>query len=174
MLGHRPLTPEDYGTILKRRWWIIAIPAVIFPIIGFAITYLVPPEYVSQTLVLVMQQKVPESYVKPVISEDLNARLATMKEQILSRSRLAPIIERFNLYANQGMSMDDRIDKARKGIGIKPIQSDMTRGLPGFFIYLHGGRCADGAARVRGDYIACLSAKASTPVRLLLRVRRTF
>lgn len=139
MLGHRPLTPEDYGAILKRRWWIIAIPAVIFPIIGFAITYLVPPEYVSQTLVLVMQQKVPESYVKPVISEDLNARLATMKEQILSRSRLAPIIERFNLYANQGMSMDDRIDKARKGIGIKPIQSDMTRGLPGFFITFTAG-----------------------------------
>jgi polysaccharide chain length determinant protein (PEP-CTERM system associated) len=134
MLGHRPLTPEDYGAILKRRWWLIALPAVILPILGFAITYLVPPEYVSQTLVLVMQQKVPESYVKPVISEDLNARLATMKEQILSRSRLAPIIERFNLYANQGLSMDDRIDKARKGIGIRPIQSEMTRGLPGFYI----------------------------------------
>lgn len=134
MLGHRPLTPEDYGTILKRRWWLIVIPAVILPILGFAITYLVPPEYVSQTLVLVMQQKVPESYVKPVISEDLNARLATMKEQILSRSRLAPIIDRFNLYANQGLSMDDRIDKARKGIGIRPIQSEMTRGLPGFYI----------------------------------------
>jgi len=134
MLGHRPLTPEDYGTILKRRWWLIVIPAVILPILGFAITYLVPPEYVSQTLVLVMQQKVPESYVKPVISEDLNARLATMKEQILSRSRLAPIIDRFNLYAGQGLSMDDRIDKARKGIGIRPIQSEMTRGLPGFYI----------------------------------------
>jgi polysaccharide chain length determinant protein (PEP-CTERM system associated) len=136
MLGHRPLTPEDYFAILKRRWWVIAIPAVILPIIGFAITYVVPPEYVSQALVLIMQQKVPESYVKPVVSEDLNARLATMKEQILSRSRLAPIIERFNLYGGKGISMDDRIDMARKGIGIKPIQSDIARtgGLPGFFI----------------------------------------
>ena len=136
MLGHRPLTPEDYMTILKRRWWVILIPAVILPILGFAITYIVPPQYVSQTLVLVMQQKVPESYVKPVISEDLNERLATMKEQILSRSRLAPIIERFNLYGNKGMSMDARIDLTRKAIGIKPIQSDIARtgGLPGFFI----------------------------------------
>jgi polysaccharide chain length determinant protein (PEP-CTERM system associated) len=136
MLGHRPLSPEDYIAILKRRWWMIVIPAVILPILGFAITYVVPPQYVSQTLVLVMQQKVPESYVKPVITEDLNERLATMKEQILSRSRLAPIIERFNLYGNKGLSMDDRIDLARKGIGIKPIQSDIARtgGLPGFFI----------------------------------------
>ncbi|GGA79284.1 hypothetical protein GCM10011507_33160 [Edaphobacter acidisoli] len=134
MLGHRPLTPEDWGTILKRRWWVIAIPAVLFPIIAYAVSYFVPPQYLSQTLVLVEQQKVPESYVKPVVTEDLDSRLATMKEQILSRSRLAPIIERFNLYANKNMSMDDRIDLARKNIGIKPIQSDLTRGLPGFFI----------------------------------------
>jgi polysaccharide chain length determinant protein (PEP-CTERM system associated) len=136
MLGHRALTVQDYITILKRRWWIVAIPAIIFPIVGFGITYLVQPEYISQTLVLVEQQKVPESYVKAVVTEDLNGRLATMREQILSRSRLQPIIERFNLFANGKMSMDDRIDLTRKNIGIAPIQSDIARtnGLPGFYI----------------------------------------
>jgi len=136
MLGHRALTAQDYLTILKRRWWIIAIPAIVFPIVGFGITYLVQPEYVSQTLVLVEQQKVPESYVKAVVTEDLSGRLATMREQILSRSRLQPIIERFNLFANRGLSMDDRIDLTRKNIGIAPIQSEIARtnGLPGFFI----------------------------------------
>src|SRR5271170_4994098 len=141
MLGHRALTLQDYTTILKRRWWIIAIPAIIFPIVGFGITYLVQPEYVSQTLVLVEQQKVPESYVKAVVTEDLSERLATMKEQILSRSRLQPIIERFNLFSNGKMSMDDRIDLTRKNIDIKPIQSDIARtgGLPGFFISFKAG-----------------------------------
>jgi polysaccharide chain length determinant protein (PEP-CTERM system associated) len=136
MLGHRALTMQDYTVILKRRWWIIAIPAIIFPIVGYAITFLVQPQYVSQTLVLVEQQKVPDSYVKPVITEDLSGRLATMREQILSRSRLQPIIERFNLLANSKMSMDDRIDQTRKNIEIRPIQSDIARtgGLPGFFI----------------------------------------
>ncbi len=136
MLGHRALTLQDYGTILKRRWWIIALPAIIFPFIGFGITYLVQPQYISQTLVLVEQQKVPESYVKAVVTEDLNGRLATMKEQILSRSRLQPIIERFNLFANGKLSMDDRIDLTRRNIGITPIQSEIARtnGLPGFYI----------------------------------------
>jgi polysaccharide chain length determinant protein (PEP-CTERM system associated) len=136
MLGHRTLTLQDYSTILKRRWWILAIPAIIFPIVGYGITFFVQPEYLSQTLVLVEQQKVPESYVKAVVTEDLSGRLASMKEQITSRSRLQPIIERFNLFANSGLSMDDRIDRTRKNIGITPIQSEIARtnGLPGFFI----------------------------------------
>jgi polysaccharide chain length determinant protein (PEP-CTERM system associated) len=136
MLGHRALTFEDYGAILKRRWWMIAIPVAILPIIAYAITFFVQPQYMSQTLVLVEQQKVPEDYVKPVVSEDLTARLASMREQILSRARLMPIIERFNLYGNGKMSMDDRIDLTRKNIDITPIHSDIARtgGLPGFFI----------------------------------------
>jgi polysaccharide chain length determinant protein (PEP-CTERM system associated) len=71
-----------------------------------------------------------------VVTEDLSGRLASMKEQITSRSRLQPIIERFNLFANSGLSMDDRIDRTRKNIGIAPIQSEIARtnGLPGFFI----------------------------------------
>lgn len=136
MLGHRALTFEDYGAILKRRWWMIAIPVVVLPIVAYAITFFVQPQYLSQTLVLVEQQKVPEDYVKPVVSEDLTARLASMREQILSRARLMPIIERFNLYGNSKMSMDDRIDVTRKNIDITPIHSDIARtgGLPGFFI----------------------------------------
>jgi protein tyrosine kinase modulator len=135
MLGHRALTVQDYTTILKRRWWIIAIPAIIFPIVGYGITFLIQPQYVSQTLVLVEQQKVPESYVKAVVTEDLSGRLASMKARITSRSRLQPIIERFNLFAGSG-SMDDRIDKTAKNIGISPIESEIARsnGLPGFFI----------------------------------------
>lgn len=136
MLGHRALNLEDYTTILKRRWWIIVIPALILPIITYGISHFVQPRYVSQTLVLIEQQKVPDTYVKPVVTEDLSARLASMKEQILSRSRLQPIIERFSLYGDTKMSMDDRIDAVRKNIDIKPIQSTIAGagGMPGFFI----------------------------------------
>ena len=136
MLGHRALTVDDYFAIMKRRGWIAAIPAILLALIGFGITFFVTPQYVSQTLILVEQQKVPDEYVKPVLEEDLTARLASMKEQILSRSRLEPIIERFNLYGTGKASMDDRIDTTRKNIDIKPIHSEMARtgGLPGFFI----------------------------------------
>ena len=135
MLGHRPLVFEDYIAILKRRWWIIAIPALLAPILAVAITYHLTPVYTSQTLVLIEPQTVPDTYVKPIIAQDLDSRLASMKEQILSRSRLEPIIERFNL-GTPGMDMDDKVTKTRKDIGIMPIHSEIqgSGGLPGFFI----------------------------------------
>lgn len=135
MLTHRTFTLEDYLTILKRRWWMIAIPVVILPLIALAISYRMTPVYTSQTLVLIEQQKVPDTYVKPVVAEDIDSRLASMQEQILSRSRLQPIIERFNL-GNPKSSMDDRIDATRKAITIKTIHSEIAGagGLPGFFI----------------------------------------
>jgi polysaccharide chain length determinant protein (PEP-CTERM system associated) len=135
MLGHRPLILEDYLTILKRRWWMIAVPALLMPVLAVAISYRLTPIYTSQTLVLIEPQTVPDTYVKPIIAQDLDSRLSSMKEQILSRSRLEPIIERFNL-GGPNMDMDDKIAKTRKDIGITPIHSEIqgAGGLPGFFI----------------------------------------
>jgi polysaccharide chain length determinant protein (PEP-CTERM system associated) len=133
MLGHRPLTFDDYVAIAKRQWWLLAIPAILGPIVALAITFVVTPRFVSQTLVLVEQQTVPDDYVKSVVSEDLSGRLSSMQEQILSRSRLEPIIARYNLYASGKSVMDDRVASARKDITVKLIQSN-NRGLPGFFI----------------------------------------
>ncbi len=123
------------------------------------------PQYISQTLVLVEQQKVPESYVKPVVTEDLSGRLASMKEQILSRSRLQPIIERFNLFANGKLSMDDRIDLTRKNIGITPIQSEIARTerIAGILYLVQGQRCAYGAAGVRGDPVVVCQRESERP-----------
>ena len=115
--------------------------------------HILPPQYVSQTLVLIEQQKVPENYVKPVVDEDLGARLASMKEQILSRSRIEPIIERFNLYAGSQTSMDDRIDMTRKSIGINPIQSGRARNA-GLFYFFQGAGCAHCPVGMRRYYIA--------------------
>ena len=133
MLGHRELTMQDYAEILKRRYKLILACTVLLLGTAIAISHSLPPQYMSQTLVLIEQQKVPENYVKPVVNEDLNGRLASMKEQILSRSRIEPIIDRFNLYAGNKATMDDRVDMTRKAIGINPIPSG-ARGMPGFYI----------------------------------------
>ncbi len=141
MLGHRKLNIDDYVGILKRRKWLIVLPVVLFPLIAFGITFLIPAEYVSQTLVIIEEQKVADDVVKSVVATSLDSRLASMREQILSRSRIQPIIDRYNLFSGRGMSMDDRIDLTRKNIAIKPIQSQISRGgaLPGFFIAFTAG-----------------------------------
>jgi polysaccharide chain length determinant protein (PEP-CTERM system associated) len=62
-----------------------------------------------------------------------------MQEQILSRSRLEPIIERFGLYASMRKSstMDDLIVELRKSIQVTPVapmQGTRDNNLPGFHI----------------------------------------
>lgn len=139
MLGHRELSFDDYMAIFRRRRWIILIPALIVPVVAYLASLALPNRYTSQTLVLVEQQKVPDSVVKSVVTEDLAQRLASMEEQILSRTRLQPIIEKFGLYKEESPNahLEDLVDRLRKSIEVTPIRpmtGTRSEELPGFYI----------------------------------------
>lgn len=140
MLGHRELSFDDYVAIVRRRKWILFLPAVLGSVLAYSGSLFLHDVYTSRTLVLVEQQKVPDSVVKPVVSEDLMQRLVTMEEQILSRTRLQPIIEKFGLYKDEPGKphMEDLVERLRKSIDIAPIKAmpGTNRGgdLPGFYI----------------------------------------
>ncbi len=139
MLGHRELTIDDYLAILRRRLWVIVLPVVLGPVAAYLISLRLPNRYTSQTLVIVEQQKVPESFVMSVVTEDLTQRLATMQEQILSRTRLQPIIERFGLYKEDAgrVTMEDLVDRLRRSITVRPLRpvpASGPQGIPGFYI----------------------------------------
>ncbi len=138
MLGHRQLKIEDYKAIVRRQWLWIVVPAILGPLLGYGISRLVPARYTSRTLVLVERQRVPDSFVKPVVTADLGQRLATMEEQILSRTRLQPIIDRYGLYKEDDLPIDDKLDKMRADILVQPVQSDIiskpNSGVAGFYV----------------------------------------
>jgi polysaccharide chain length determinant protein (PEP-CTERM system associated) len=122
MLGNRALNLDDYTAMLRRRRWIILIPALLAPLVGFLISFALTPTYQSQSLVLVESQQVPEGYVKPVITQDLTQRIATMQQQVLSRNRLQPVVERLGL-ARGTQGVDAAIEGIRTNLVIKPVQS---------------------------------------------------
>ncbi|HEV2349337.1 MAG TPA: Wzz/FepE/Etk N-terminal domain-containing protein [Terriglobia bacterium] len=143
MLGHRQLGLEDYLEILRKRWWVILIPTILGCIGVFLGSLAVSDQFTSTTLVLVEQQKVPDSFVKPVDTEDIGERVGTMQQQILSRTRLQPIIEKFGLFKKEKgkVAMEDLVDELRKSIVVTPIQSLVTTKtgeLPGFSISFTG------------------------------------
>lgn len=139
MLGQRELTMEDYkGIIRRRRWWIM-IPLLLGPLVAYGVSLLFHEQYMSETLVLVEQQKVPDSFVRSVVSEEINQRLATMQEQILSRTRLQPIIEKFGLFKSDigKVPMEDLVARLRRYIVVDTVRTmagTRTGGLPGFTI----------------------------------------
>lgn len=142
MFGHREMGLEDYLGLLRRRVWWIVLPLILGPILALGITFILPNRYTSRTLVLIEGQKVPEKYVTNVVNDDLAERLATMQEQILSRTRLQPIIERFGLYKDDinKVPMEDLVDRMRKNVEVNPVKAEFqstrpgAQGLPGFFI----------------------------------------
>ncbi len=139
MIGQRQLNMEDYLALLRRRIWLLLIPSILGPLAGYGVTFFLQEQYRSQTLVLVESQKVPEKYVTSVASDDLNERLATMQEQILSRTRLQPLIEKFALYKEEQkrVPMEDLVDRLRGSIRVNPVRAmsgTQSGGLPGFYI----------------------------------------
>lgn len=138
-MTQRELTAADYLAILRRRWLIVAIFAMIGAPLAYAVALYLPSEYRSQTLVLVQPQTVPSDFVKPIDTTDISQRLATMQQEILSRSRLEPIIRQFGLYPKDlgKASIDDLVGRLQKSIEVTPVRpmaETRASNLPGFFV----------------------------------------
>lgn len=129
MIENRELTMEDYLAMLRRRLKIILIPALLAPLAGFLISYAFPPKYTSQSLVLVEGQKVPDAYVQPVISSDFTQRIATLQQQVLSPSRLQPMLESMGISRQEEQSK--LISQIQANVTVEPVITDMTAASAG-------------------------------------------
>lgn len=138
MVRDGQITVADAKRVLRKRWWILLATTITGTAVGFALVSFLPKKYTSQTLVLVQEPIVPSDIVKPFITEDLNRRLASMKEQILSRTRLEPIIERFGLYQTERrkLNIEDKVDLLRTSIDVDPLKpmAGTEKSLPGFYV----------------------------------------
>jgi len=117
------LTPEHcLRLIFHRKWLILGIFGFVSAVTALITTRL-PNVYSSDTLILVDPQKVPESYVKATISGDIRNRLGTLKQQILSATRLQKIIDNLHLYATErkNMAWEDVITQMRSDIGVSVV-----------------------------------------------------
>jgi uncharacterized protein involved in exopolysaccharide biosynthesis len=127
MIENRVLTMDDYLAMLRRRLKVILIPTFLAPAIGFAISYAFPAKYTSRALVLVQDQKVPQGYVAPVVTEDLSQRVATLEQEALGADRLRPLIEKLN---QQGIlhssNVDAMIDEIRDSVALEPVEMVMV------------------------------------------------
>jgi protein tyrosine kinase modulator len=137
MLGHRQMTMDDYTGILRRRKWLLVMPAVLLSVAAYVVSTKIPNRYESVTSVLIEEQRVSDSIVKPIVTSDSNQKLTTMKERILSRTRLEPIVERFALFSDTGLPLEDRITKLHDAIKVTPtaaMEGTRSSQLPGFSI----------------------------------------
>src|SRR5487761_327581 len=143
MLLGRQLNFDDYSAILRRRLWVILIPVLLGPAVAYVIARYLPPRYTSRSLILIEQPKVPSNFVPSVVGNDLTSRLANMEEEILSRTRLEPLIDRYGLYRSDihRVPIEELVARMREAIVVTAVSvsfanggTDQNKSVPGFRI----------------------------------------
>jgi polysaccharide chain length determinant protein (PEP-CTERM system associated) len=126
VLPVRNYTPEDIIRILWFRKWILLLGMIVAGAIGFSVSLRIPNEYRSETLILVIPQRVPESYVHSTVTMRIEDRLRSISQEILSRSRLEKIIDEFNLYPDlqKTRPMESIVEFMRSNINVETVRDD--------------------------------------------------
>ncbi|MDE3137221.1 MAG: hypothetical protein KGL59_11650, partial [Acidobacteriota bacterium] len=132
----RQIEWRDYWEVMTRRRWMVL--GALF-ICGTAATIgvdLWPVRYRSEALVLVERQDVPKEYVQPNVTSDASERLASIRQQVLSRTRLESLIARYRLYPGDAARLDPGklVDEMRKDIRVVPVATKGGRDLTAFRI----------------------------------------
>ena len=135
-----PMDPKIIVDTLIRRRWVIILPFFLAMMAGIVLAVKLPKIYKASTLILIQAQKVPEQYVKSIVTTEPGERINTLSQQILSRTNLEKIIDEFNLYQGPGFEklyVEDKIDNLRKNISVT-VSNDQRRENDAFTISYQG------------------------------------
>lgn len=121
---------HDILDSVYRRKWTLIIPSVLCTAAAVLISFTLPSYYQSSTLILLEQQLVPERYVTSTDRTPIDQRLKTIRQQIMSRTKLGQIIDDFKLYGEKETKGEDSLfTKAMKflptGESGKPTKDDL-------------------------------------------------
>jgi polysaccharide biosynthesis transport protein len=127
---------ERVYDIVRRRHMQFLIPLLLGWFLVWAASWVVPVRYKSTTTILVQEPVVPKSYVDPNINDDVQDRLASLTEQILSRTRLLLIANRLHLYEDteRPLTQDQIVAKMRGDIDIDLQRDPKSETVTGFTV----------------------------------------
>lgn len=133
----RKIDYKEILSIAKRRMRLILLVSLACFFMGAFLYVLMPRQYRSTTTILIIPQRVPESYVHTTVTMRVEDRLATMRQQIMSRTRLLSLINELNLFrGKKGKKTEDELVEAvRRKIELQ------VRGNDSFVLsFTHGDR----------------------------------
>jgi protein tyrosine kinase modulator len=130
VLPGKKYTPEDVLGILWHRKWLVILPLLFASVSTFIVVRRLPEIYRSETLIQVVPQRIPESYVRSTVTSRIEDRLGSIQQMILSRSRLERIIQDFDLYPEERkvMVMEDVVTRMRdRDVNVRVERGDAFR-----------------------------------------------
>ena len=128
-----PRSWEDYVAIVwRRRWWIV-LPLFLTWLTVWGVSWLLPTTYTSDALISAEQEKVSDIYVMENVNVNLQNRLQSTTQKVLSYASLERIIDRFKLYVTPPrvsgfFKSKDPVDQMRGDIKIELVGAPGYRG----------------------------------------------
>jgi polysaccharide chain length determinant protein (PEP-CTERM system associated) len=118
VLPGKKYTPDEIIRITLRRKWLIILPLLAGTAAGVVVFRKMPKLYRSETLIMVVPQRIPDTYVKSTVTATVQDRLTSISDQIMSRSRLERIILDLDLYGEMRANgiMEDVVQRMRSDI----------------------------------------------------------
>ncbi|MDR4459382.1 MAG: hypothetical protein MRJ67_02495 [Nitrospirales bacterium] len=89
---------EQYRDIARRRWLLMGSIGVVLLLAALVIALFWPPTYRSTAMILIIEQEIPPDLIRSTITSYADQQIERIKAQVMTRSRLLPIIEKHDLY----------------------------------------------------------------------------
>src|SRR5437660_1425348 len=113
----------------RRKWIALLTFAAVFGAAA-SVALSLPDVYRATATVLVERQQVSEVFVTPSVTAELETRIQTIEQQVMSRTRLTELISRLNLYpeARKKAPIEALVARMRRDIRLelKGVEQRMT------------------------------------------------
>ena len=114
-----------YVNLIFKHRWLLIIPFCLSMTVGIYQAITTPKIYEASTLILVEPQEVPTNLVRSIVTADITSRISTISQQIMSRTNIERIINKFDLFSDP--KSKDRYMEDKLGVMQKRIEVKVTR-----------------------------------------------
>jgi polysaccharide biosynthesis transport protein len=98
MVPGRRYTPRYVLNLLRRHWFAVAAPVLLFGGLAVLLAKALPNVYYSQAVVQILPNRIPENLVKTTVVAPLPERVREAREYLLSATEIERLIEDLDLF----------------------------------------------------------------------------
>jgi polysaccharide biosynthesis transport protein len=152
MVPGRRYTPRYVANLLRRHWFAVSAPILIFGGLAVLLAKALPNVYYSQATIQILPSRIPENLVKTTVVAPLPERLREAREQLLSESRVEEIVKELDLLptVRERLPTELIVGAMRRAVRTELVSKDtVVLGVSGY----EPDKVAKLAERLLADYI---------------------
>jgi polysaccharide chain length determinant protein (PEP-CTERM system associated) len=136
MLPNKKYGPEAILRILKTRALLIVVPALVGLLAALVVSSQLPNVYQAETLLQIVPQRVPDSYVRSTVTIRAEDRLEALRQQVQSRTQFERMIQELNLYPRERavLPMQDVVERMRASMSVETVRPNRAEPVDAFYL----------------------------------------